>query len=37
MAQKTLNLEITGPIYENLNGPQMSENWSLTLGFKTNL
>ena len=36
-AQKSLNLEIVGPIYENLNGPQMSGDWSLTLGFKTNL
>lgn len=37
LAQKSLNLEIIGPIYENLNGPQMSGDWSLTLGFKTNL
>ena len=37
LAQKSLNLEIFGPIYENLNGPQMSGDWSLTLGFKTNL
>ena len=37
LAQKRLNLEIVGPIYENLNGPQMSRDWSLTLGFKTNL
>ena len=37
LAQKSLNLEIVGPIYEKLNGPQMSGDWSLTLGFKTNL
>ena len=37
LAEKGLNFEIIGPIYENLNGPQMSQDWSLTVGFKTNL
>ncbi|MGC6522718.1 MAG: transporter [Candidatus Micropelagos thuwalensis] len=37
LAGKGLNFEIIGPIYENLNGPQMSQDWSLTVGFKTNL
>lgn len=37
LAQKRLDFEIVGPIYENLNGPQMSQDWSLIVGFKTNL
>jgi hypothetical protein len=35
LAQKRVDFEIVGPIYENLNGPQMSQDWSLIIGFKT--
>lgn len=34
LAQKRLGIEVNGPIYEKLNGPQMSRDWSLTLGFQ---
>ena len=35
LAQKRVDFEVVGPIYENLNGPQMSQDWSLIIGFKT--
>ena len=35
LAQKRVDFELVGPIYEKLNGPQMSQDWSLIIGFKT--
>ena len=29
-----LALEVGGPVYENLNGPQMGTDWTLTLGWQ---
>ena len=34
LVHKRLGIEVNGPIYEKLNGPQMSRDWSLTLGFQ---